>query len=120
MKWLAALIFAVGWAHQGLHAWLWRWGVLPEALRGHAYNISGSVFIVLLLVLIGILAKSAAIWIAVAVLIGHSAQVAGCSALFMWRPWPIVPGDSLCSEGLAGPLAVLGVTVTALAVRRYV
>ena len=120
MKRLAALIFVAGWVHGGLHSWLWRWGVLPESLRGHAYNITGAAFIALLLVVIGAAFKSTAIWVAVAALIGHAAQVAGCSALFMWRPWPIVPGDSLCSEGLAGPLAVLGVTVTALAVRRYV
>lgn len=119
MRWLpAAALFALGWVHHGLHRWLWQWGLLPDALRGHAYNISGAVFIMALLVTVGMLAKSTPIWIAAAVLIGHSAQVLGCSALFMWRPWPILPGDDLCSEGLAGPLAVLGVAITALAVHR--
>ena len=113
-------LFGVGWLHQGLHSWLWQWGIVPEALRGHVYNLTGSALIVTLLVTVGLLAGSVPVWIAVAALIGHQAQVVGCTALYMWHPWPIKAGDSLCSDGLAGPLAVLGIAVTALMVRRYV
>lgn len=118
MKSLAAGLLAAGLAHQTAHSWLWRMGWLPEALRGHVWNITGALFSVLLLATIGKLARSVAVWCACAILIGHATQVGGCSVAYMVKPWPIADGDSLCSDGLAGPLAALGVAVTVLAVRR--
>ena len=113
----AAGLFAAGWAHQGAHDWLYRLGVVPEDLRGQVWNISGGLFVALLLFVVGWQSRSTAMWIACALLIGHALQVVACSSLYLWRPWPLLPGDSMCSDGIAGPLGVLGAALTALAVR---
>lgn len=117
---LAFILLAAGWTHQGAHAWLYRLGWISEAQRGHVWNITGALFLALVLLALGCGHKSAPIWIACAVLIGQAAQVGGCSAAYLIQPWPVDAGASLCSEGAAGPLAALGVVGTVLIARRYV
>lgn len=115
----AVLLLAIGWLHQGAHVWLYRVGWISEAQRGHTWNITGAIFGATVLVMLGLSRRSIAVWVACAILIGHAAQVAGCSAAYLMNPWPINAGDSLCSDGLAGPLAALGVTAAAVVARRY-
>lgn len=115
----AALLLAMGWLHQGGHAWLYRLGWIAEGQRGHIWNITGAIFGASVLFMLGVSRRSMAVWIACAILIGHAAQVGGCSAAYLLDPWPIDAGDSLCSDGLAGPLAALGVAVVAMVGRRY-
>lgn len=115
----AALLLALGWLHQGAHAWLYRLGWIAEGQRGHVWNITGAVFGAAVLFMLGLSRRSVAVWVACAILIGHAAQVGGCSAAYLLNPWPVNAGDSLCSDGLAGPLAALGVAVVAMVARRY-
>lgn len=115
----AALLLALGWLHQGAHSWLYRVGWIAEAQRGHIWNITGAIFGAAVLFMLGISRRSVAVWVACAILIGHAAQVGGCSAAYLWRPWQVNAGDSLCSDGMAGPLAALGVVAAVLVARRY-
>lgn len=115
----AALLLAMGWLHQGAHAWLYRAGWIAESDRGHIWNISGAIFGAVVLFMLGASKRSLAVWIACAILIGHAAQVGGCSVAYLFDPWPVDAGDSLCSDGLAGPLAALGVVGAVSLARRY-
>lgn len=115
----AALLLILGWLHQGAHAWLYRAGWIAEAQRGHVWNISGAIFGAVVLCMLGLSRRSLAIWIACAILIGHAAQVGGCSVAYLINPWPVHAGDSLCSDGMAGPMAALGVVAAVFVARRY-
>ena len=116
----ACALLAAGWLHQGLHLWLFRAGWIAEGQRGHIWNISGSALLAAVLLMLACSMRAVPVWIACAVLIGHAAQVGGCSAAYLVAPWPVNAGDSLCSEGVAGPLAALGVVGTVLIARRHV
>jgi hypothetical protein len=117
----AVLLLALGWLHQGAHAWLYRASWIAKAHRGHVWNITGAIFGAAVLFMLGLSRRSMAVWVACAILIGHAAQVAGCSAAYLMNPWPVSAGDSLCSDGLAEgalvPLLVSAVQELAARVR---
>jgi len=106
--WLAVCLLAGGVAHNTLHRYV------DEESRGLVWNITGAIFLAGLLLVIAVQARSTAVWLAVALLVGHALQVAGCSAAYWWQPWPLTPGGDLCSDGLSLPLGTLGIVGAAL------
>ena len=108
----ALALLAVGVAHNMAYRYV------DAAHAGLLWNITGAAYNVVLLLCIGLLMRRVVVWLSVAALCGHAAQVIGCSALYWLDPWPIAPGSDLCSDGLAMPLAVLGFTAAALVAGR--
>ena len=106
--WLAVVLFALGVAHNIAH----RYAVEDD--RGYVYSITGAIFLAVLLMVIAVLARHSAVWLVVALLVGHAAQVAGCNAAFLWEPWPLPPDGDLCSDSMALPLGALGIVAVAL------
>jgi hypothetical protein len=95
-------------------AWLfYGWALVPVEHQAQVWNLSGSLA---RLVLLG-----AVIWCVrrrFVLLVGawwaaEELMVAGCSLLFIWRPWVIQPGDAQCYAllqfdiGKAGLLAIV-------------
>ena len=108
MRLLAMALLAAGVVHNTAHRYA------PEDMRGFVFNITGALFLAGLLITVAVLARHWAVWLVAALLVGHAVQVAGCSAFYMLEPWPIAPGDDLCSDSLGLPLGVLGVVGVAL------
>jgi hypothetical protein len=106
--WLAAGLLTAGIVHNTAHRYV------PEDARGFVWNITGALLLAGLLLIVATQARSTAVWLVVALLVGHALQVAGCSVAYLWEPWPIVPGDDLCSDGLSVPLGTLGLVGVAL------
>jgi hypothetical protein len=105
---VACALAALGVLHDRAHRWV------PEACRGDVWNITGAVLLSAALVLLALHLCNEWVWLAVALLVGYQAQVAGCSVAYLWEPWEQLPGADHCSDGLALPLAALGVCSIAL------
>lgn len=103
---LAAFVMLVAVAHNDA------WKLVPAASGPVVWNITGALSCVAYAVVIGLLARNRWVWGAVALQAGFSLQVAGCSAWWLYAPWPRVPGESMCSDGLGGPLGLLGLWVS--------
>jgi hypothetical protein len=87
------------------YAWYW----VPAQFAAHAQNVAGAALTIFCLGLIGLLLGSAEAWIVVGLLASFKAMVIGCTAWFLLDPWPIRPGQALCSARLNWPLGLLGV-----------
>lgn len=87
------------------------WQFLPPHFAGAAWYITQSLWQVLLLALLAAIYRSAAVVLVCALLSVFSLMVAGCEAAFLVNPWPMNPGDELCSARLNYPLGLLGAVI---------
>lgn len=92
------------------------WKLVPSMYEASAWNVTGAVFRVLLLVLIGSAYRSLAMWLAVALLAGFELQTASCSIWYAVTPWPMSPGDELCSSKLHFPVGTVSLWLALLIV----
>lgn len=93
----------------GLLSYCWYW--VPAQYGGFAWNISTSALVILLLLLVGMLLDSVEVWAVVTLLAVFKATVIGCDVWYMVDPWPVRPGQALCSAYLNMPLGVIGLSV---------
>jgi hypothetical protein len=84
----------------------WQWA--PEELMGTAWNITTSVLVILLLALLGLVLASPEIWLVAALLAVFKLVVITCDVWYAVAPWPVKPGQALCSARLNLPLGVVG------------
>ena len=83
----------------------WKWA--PEVHQGRVYTAGSGLFIAALLA--GIAWRASLPERAVCVLLGaYALQVFACNAWFIVDPWPVRPGDELCSSRLHFPLGLTG------------
>lgn len=88
------------------------WALVPPTVAGQWWNICGALARIGLLVALlwhsrGWVLLAGAWWVA------EDVMVAGCSAAFMVRPWPVAPGEAQCSALLGYDLGSLGVVMGA-------
>ena len=101
----AVLLLAMGARHYLYDAW-------PPELRGLASKALGALALLTLIWTVHHLAPRAsaltlvALWWSV-----EEVQVALCSFAFMHRPWPVAPGQSICSARLDLDLGAIGIVV---------
>lgn len=99
----AALLLSAGL----LAAYAWQLGDFTPAVRGQVWNVSGAGLRLVLLGFVAVAYPSRSMRAVCALLATFDVMVAGCGVAFLWRPWPIVPGQS-CAAQLHLPLGVLG------------
>ena len=87
------------------------WQFVPAQYVSAAWYISQSLWQVVLLALVASLYRSRAVVLVCALLAVFSLMVAGCEAAFVIEPWPMNPGDELCSARLNYPLGLLGAVI---------
>jgi hypothetical protein len=87
------------------------WQFVPAQYVGAAWYISQSLWQVVLLALLACVYRSRAVVLVCALLAVFSLMVAGCEAAFLVKPWPMNPGDELCSARLNYPLGLLGAVI---------
>lgn len=107
---LAALLLIVWYAvHYG-----YQWApVIHQATVFNVLRSAGS------LVLIGVLVlalPSRPVLLAAAGLAAEEAQVVACGTWWLVDPWPVKPGDELCSSGLGLPLGSVGLVLLGMVV----
>lgn len=83
------------------------WQAFPEAMQADIWNVSNALWATALLALIGLLYASKAMFLTVSMLAGFELQTAACSIGYIVKPWPMNPGDELCSAGLQFPIALV-------------
>jgi hypothetical protein len=102
---VAALLLGVWYfAH-----YLWQWA--PEEHQGTVFNISRSAASLVLLGIIVLAFQSKPVFLAAAGVAGEEVQVVACGTWWLFDPWPIKPGDELCSSGLGVPLGSIGLVL---------
>lgn len=87
------------------------WQMVPEQHLGAAWYISQSLWQVMLLALLACVYRSRAVVLVCALLACFSLMVVGCEAAYLVKPWPMNPGDELCSARLNYPLGLLGAVI---------
>ena len=87
------------------------WQFVPAQYVGAAWYISQSLWQVALLALLAVVYRSLSVVLVCALLAVFSLMVAGCEAAFLVKPWPMNPGDELCSARLNYPLGLLGAVI---------
>lgn len=105
---MPAVLLLLGAAHNNAHK------LVPAALAGRVYLITGAVLITVLLLALGLLVRHVLLWPVVALLVGYQLQAIGCNLWWLARPWRIVPGRELCSDRLEAPLGTLGLWAAAM------
>lgn len=85
------------------------WQVLPDTRA--VWQITQSLWQVGLLALLAALYRSWAVVAVCALLSCFALMVAGCELAYKLKPWPMNPGDELCSAGLNYPLGLLGAVI---------
>ena len=95
------------------------WKLAPVASQSMVWNISGSLAQIVVLLLLGLIYQSRAVWLVIAVTAGLELQTAACSVLFLVHPWVRQPDDELCSSGLHFPVGLLSAWV-AIIVLTYI
>ena len=84
------------------------WKRFPDDSQAYVWHASLGISGAVTLAVIGLAFGSAEVWLAVALAAGFYLQAAGCSIWFLLDPWPLKPGDELCSSGLHFPLGLVG------------
>lgn len=96
----------------------WTWA--PAAMRGEVSKALGSAAALGLLWLISRGLKPGddlARW-AIVLYAWHEASVALCATWFIFGPWPILPGQAMCSARIGFDLGALGLLLVALLASR--
>lgn len=89
------------------------WAMVPGEHAAQVWNICGAVARAALLIPWGFILQHPAVWMVVSWWLAEEALVAGCSGLYIARPWPVIPGQAQCSSllnldlGIFGSLAVI-------------
>ncbi len=95
-------------------SYIWHW--VPEEFTAFAWNVSTSILVVYLLAQAGLVFSSTEVWTVVALLAAFKLMVIGCSTWYLFDPWPVEPGQALCSARLNMPLGSIGLGLGALLV----
>lgn len=95
-------------------SYVWYWFGAEHA--ADLWNIAGAVHTSFLLFIVGLVFRSPEVWAVVALLLGFKLMVIGCNAWYVLDPWPIGPGEAMCSARLNLPLGGLGLGLGALLV----
>lgn len=89
-------------------------------LRWHAWNMGGAFGRLLLLALVLIAWPGPATFAAAAWWAAEEVQVVGCGVAYALKPWPVAPGEDLCSSWVGvPPLALVGLLVAAAGAFRF-
>jgi len=90
-------------------AWVahWAYYLAPVGIEGHAWNVGQSLARVALLALVVSAWRSVLVDIPAAYMLAEEAQVIGCTIGFVINPWPILPGQSKCSEAMGLPIVTV-------------
>lgn len=102
---LALLLAGLAWNNA------WKWAPIEQ--QGHVYTAGTGAFVAVLLACIGWRA-ALPVRVVCVLLVGFALQVAGCNAWFIVDPWPVNPGDELCSARLHFPLGLTGLWIASL------
>jgi hypothetical protein len=100
------------------------WAMGPEAHAAQVWNLCGAVARAALLLSVTFTVRHPLVWSVAAWWLAEEAMVAGCSALYIARPWVVPPGQAQCSSLLGADLGVFGglaamVVLCAIAVISY-
>lgn len=95
-------------------AWNNAWKWVPEQHAGRVFAAGSGLFIAMLLLWHAGMSRSRPMGLVCALLAGFALQVFGCNAWFIVEPWPIRPGDELCSARLGFPLGMTGLWAATL------
>jgi hypothetical protein len=95
-----------------LLSYCWYWAA--DADQPIAWNIVQAGLAVYLLAIIGLVFGSADVWAAAGLIAVFKLMVIGCSVWYLMAPWPIVPGQALCSARLNWPLGFVGLALGVL------
>lgn len=99
------------------------WGLVPVEMMGAAFKAGGGLAIITLIAVVFLSCKRS--WPLSAVLAWwayEEAQVTLCGLAWMVEPWPVPPGQAICSARAGvdfGALSLLVVAALALAVNSY-
>lgn len=105
---LAALLLLVWYAvHYG-----YQWA---PAQQGAVFNVLRSAGSLVLLSIVFLALPSRVLAVPAAGLAAEELQVIGCGTWWLLDPWPVKPGDELCSAGLGFPLGAVGLAVLGVA-----
>lgn len=89
------------------------WPLFPPEMRGWVAKGLGAFAIMCLLAVVWQLAsvwtKAVIAWWAV-----EESQVLGCSAAYLWNPWPVAEGKAVCSAAVGWEIGLVGLVVVAL------
>jgi hypothetical protein len=86
----------------------------PPEHAAFVWHVTQSFFIVYLLAVLAMVHKSWEMWAVCVVLAFFRFMIIGCSTWFFLDPWPVKPGDALCSSKLDAPLGVIGLIIAGL------
>lgn len=102
---LSLLVFGLACSYA--YAWA------SPAISADVQNIAGALMTLGLLVLAGLAFGSVEVWSVVALLSLFKVMVIGCNTWYVLDPWPVKPGQPLCSTRLNLPLGVIGLALAA-------
>lgn len=91
-------------------------GVNDPDVLGQVWNLSTSVYRVGLLTLVALAYRSKVVLSVTALLSAFDLMVAGCSAMWLYEPWEVYPGQELCSTRFHFPLGLLGAVIALILV----
>ena len=113
MRLALVLLVAGMWAQYG-------WQLMPPDidLQGQVWNVSQSLFALLLIGAVACAYKPAR-WTCL-LLAAYQVMVAGCSALWLLKSWPVVAGESQCSTRFHVQFGIIGMIVGLLLVAHIV
>ena len=95
------------------------WKLAPVVAQSMIWNVSQSIAQIVVLLLLGLIYQSKAMWLVIALTAGLELQTAACSVLFLVHPWVREPDGELCSSGLHFPVGLLSAWV-AIIVLTYI
>lgn len=108
----AALLLLLGaLAHYG-------WKHAPAHAQADVWNAGQALLIIVLLGVLAATQRSAHLRLVCALLACGQALAAGCSLAWLWRSWPVLPGQAQCSAALDLPLGLIGLWLLALVALR--
>lgn len=84
------------------------WHHAPAAAQADVWNASQALLVLVLLAMVVNAYRSAWTWAAAALLGAWQLLTAGCSLAYLWKPWPVEPGQEQCSAALNVPLGAIG------------
>ena len=92
------------------------WALVPPEHAAQVWNICGAVARAALLIAVVRRIAHPVVWTVATWWLAEEAMVAGCSAWFIVRPWPVVPGQAQCSSLLGLDIGTLGALVIMISV----
>lgn len=89
----------------------WQW--VPASVAADVQNVLSALMALGLLVLVAMVFASREVIYVAALLGALKATVITCNTWFAIAPWPVLPGDALCSTKFNLPLGVIGLALGA-------